>query len=90
MTREEKPGLTTWGKNAKKLKKPEWRNWQTRWTQNPVLGDQGVGSTPSSGTIFPALKSGSASQLIFLVEFSSGEGQFFYRKTSGWVTSQEN
>jgi len=28
--------------------------------------------------------------LIFLVEFSSGEGQFFYRKTSGWVTSQEN
>jgi hypothetical protein len=31
---------------------PEWRNWQTRWTQNPVLGDQSVGSTPSSGTSF--------------------------------------
>jgi hypothetical protein len=26
---------------------------QTRWTQNPVLGDQSVGSTPSSGTMFP-------------------------------------
>ena len=30
---------------------PEWRNWQTRWTQNPVLGDKGVGSIPSSGTL---------------------------------------
>ncbi len=29
---------------------PEWRNWQTRWTQNPVRGDSGVGSIPSSGT----------------------------------------
>ena len=28
---------------------PEWRNWQTRWTQNPVRGDSGVGSIPSSG-----------------------------------------
>jgi hypothetical protein len=28
---------------------PEWRNWQTRWTQNPVPGDRGEGSIPSSG-----------------------------------------
>jgi hypothetical protein len=28
---------------------PEWRNWQTRWTQNPVIGDNRVGSIPSSG-----------------------------------------
>ena len=28
---------------------PEWRNWQTRWTQNPVPGNRGVGSIPSSG-----------------------------------------
>ncbi len=31
---------------------PEWRNWQTRGTQNPVLGNEGVGSIPSSGTPF--------------------------------------
>jgi hypothetical protein len=29
---------------------PEWRNWQTRWTQNPVPLQRGVGSIPSSGT----------------------------------------
>ena len=29
---------------------PEWRNWQTRWTQNPVHFTVSVGSTPSSGT----------------------------------------
>ncbi len=35
---------------------PEWRNWQTRWTQNPVPRKGGVGSIPSSGTlIFPDL-----------------------------------
>jgi hypothetical protein len=28
---------------------PEWRNWQTRWTQNPVLLTESVGSTPTSG-----------------------------------------
>lgn len=66
MTREERPGLTTSMKNAKKINElPEWRNWQTRWTQNPVLGDQGVGSTPSSGTIFPVLKSGSVSEFFW-------------------------
>jgi hypothetical protein len=30
---------------------PEWRNWQTRRTQNPVHRKVSVGSTPSSGTI---------------------------------------
>ena len=29
---------------------PEWRNWQTRWTQNPVGFTPRVGSTPTSGT----------------------------------------
>ncbi len=29
---------------------PEWRNWQTRGTQNPVSREGRVGSTPSSGT----------------------------------------
>ena len=28
--------------------KPEWRNWQTRLTQNQVL--RSVGSSPTSGT----------------------------------------
>ena len=32
---------------------PEWRNWQTRWTQNPVPGDRGEGSIPSSGILIP-------------------------------------
>ncbi len=32
--------------------KPEWRNWQTRWTQNPVRFTPRVGSTPTSGTMF--------------------------------------
>ena len=29
---------------------PEWRNWQTRRTQNPVGLTPRVGSTPTSGT----------------------------------------
>ena len=29
---------------------PEWRNWQTRGTQNPVPFTGSVGSIPSSGT----------------------------------------
>ena len=32
---------------------PVWRNWQTRGTQNPVRGNSGVGSIPSTGTRFP-------------------------------------
>ena len=32
---------------------PEYRNWQTCWTQNSVPGDRGEGSIPSSGTRFP-------------------------------------
>ncbi len=31
---------------------PEWRNWQTRGTQNPVRLTPRVGSTPTSGTNF--------------------------------------
>ena len=31
---------------------PEWRNWQTRGTQNPVRLKPSVGSTPTSGTMF--------------------------------------
>ena len=34
---------------------PVWRNWQTRGTQNPVRGNSGVGSIPSTGTPFSAL-----------------------------------
>ena len=35
---------------------PVWRNWQTRGTQNPVRGDSGVGSIPSTGTsYFPGM-----------------------------------
>ena len=30
---------------------PEWRNWQTRETQNLVRVTPSVGSIPSSGTI---------------------------------------
>ncbi len=33
------------------LSVPEWRNWQTRGTQNPVGFTPRVGSIPSSGTI---------------------------------------
>ena len=33
------------------LNVPEWRNWQTRGTQNPVGFTPRVGSIPSSGTI---------------------------------------
>jgi hypothetical protein len=32
---------------------PEWRNWQTRGTQNPVPFTGSVGSIPSSGTSLP-------------------------------------
>ena len=34
---------------------PEWRNWQTRGTQNPVGFTPRVGSIPSSGTMNKAL-----------------------------------
>ena len=37
---------------------PEWRNWQTRRTQNPVHRKVSVGSTPSSGTIPRFARSG--------------------------------
>ena len=29
----------------------KWRNWQTRWTQNPVRLTPGVGSTPTFSTL---------------------------------------
>jgi hypothetical protein len=32
------------------LRVPEWRNWQTRGTQNPERLTSRVGSTPTSGT----------------------------------------
>ena len=28
---------------------PVWRNWQTRWTQNPMSFAGRVGSTPTTG-----------------------------------------
>jgi hypothetical protein len=34
---------------------PEWRNWQTRRTQNPLSFTGRVGSIPSSGTSWPGL-----------------------------------
>ena len=44
MTPHRKPeGIYNWAR-------PEWRNWQTRRTQNPVGFTPRVGSTPSSGT----------------------------------------
>ena len=41
--------------NPDDFSKPEWRNWQTRWTQNPVLLTESVGSTPSSGILLPLI-----------------------------------
>src|SRR5438876_8086753 len=38
-------GLGVWLQNV-----PEWRNWQTRGTQNPVRFTPSAGSTPASGT----------------------------------------
>src|SRR5436190_24389634 len=35
---------------------PEWRNWQTRGTQNPVRLKPSAGSTPASGTIFQRVR----------------------------------
>jgi hypothetical protein len=42
---------TTFGPELRcaSLLKPGWRNWQTRWTQNPVDNIR-VGSTPTPGT----------------------------------------
>ena len=36
---------------GKLSQKPKWRNWQTRWTQNPVRFTPCGGSTPPFGTI---------------------------------------
>ena len=36
--------------NKRLLRVPEWRNWQTRGTQNPVRLIPSVGSSPTSGT----------------------------------------
>jgi hypothetical protein len=30
---------------------PKWRNWQTRWTQNPVGREARAGSIPAFGTM---------------------------------------
>jgi hypothetical protein len=35
--------------NQQSIESPEWRNWQTRGTQNPVRFTPGVGSIPTSG-----------------------------------------
>jgi hypothetical protein len=35
------------------LRVPEWRNWQTRGTQNPERRKSRVGSIPTSGTNIP-------------------------------------
>ena len=44
--------------------KPEWRNWQTRLTQNQVL--RSVGSSPTSGTNAKAAGKFEAFPLLFL------------------------
>ncbi len=45
------PTQSGWGsKQSIIVTGPEWRNWQTRRTQNPVGFTPRVGSTPSSGT----------------------------------------
>ena len=36
--------------DAARLERPEWRNWQTRWIQNPVRFTPRVGSSPTFGT----------------------------------------
>jgi integrase len=47
-------GLKIGLKSTRIIALPEWRNWQTRWTQNPVDRKARVGSIPSSGNyIFP-------------------------------------
>ena len=42
----------------------EWRNWQTRRTQNPVGLTPRVGSTPTSSTIFNQLQSPGFAELL--------------------------
>ena len=70
---------------------PEWRNWQTRWTQNPVPGDRGEGSIPSSGTSFPLIynrfPSGSHAT-VHLGDIRPGldEADLFHR-FCGWMTA---
>ncbi len=55
----------------------KWRNWQTRWTQNPVRLTPGVGSSPTFSTILALLLLSSASgarggsDLIFQDNFLS-------------------
>jgi hypothetical protein len=50
---------------------PVWRNWQTRGTQNPVRGNSGVGSIPSTGIRFPILRK---SRKIFSLDSPSIQG----------------
>jgi hypothetical protein len=44
----------------------KWRNWQTRWTQNPVRLTPGVGSTPTFSTMTKILTRGHTT-LLFIV-----------------------
>ena len=46
---------------------PEWRNWQTRLTQNQVL--RSVGSSPTSGTNAKAAGKFQAFPLLFCIYF---------------------
>ena len=47
--------------------KPEWRNWQTRLTQNQVL--RSVGSSPTSGTNAKAAGKFEAFPPLFCIRF---------------------
>jgi hypothetical protein len=53
------PSLTIQHRFANICHAPEWWNWQTRRTQNPVsLADMGVQAPPSAPTIYKGIFKG--------------------------------
>jgi hypothetical protein len=53
------PSLTIQHRFANICHAPEWWNWQTRRTQNPVsLADMGVQAPPSAPTIYTGILKG--------------------------------
>ncbi len=59
---------------------PEWRNWQTRGTQNPVSREGRVGSTPTSGTRTLRTKLGSQAFVVRVPEAVAFHERGFRKK----------
>ncbi len=66
---------------------PKWRNWQTRWTQNPVRLTPRAGSSPAFGTMFTVYAIKSLNHKFIYVGITENLQERLRRHNSGYVKS---